>query len=355
MINLIGINLNYQQQEFDFILDKEGHSKHQYIEDVLSGINKDAFYKPLTAGYAPKIRLMSEDSFYNLRVEVCPAKLIYGNNLYEVETKDFNLFIQKLTEALEFAGIKADPLLLCTAHCYKVDYAKLFITEHLPSTVMDIMQRIPCKGHRRKSITTYLDDGKAIYGNLKNRKLKIYDKVAELLQDKSLSQDFKDKVAAFNGSIFRIEYSITRAKEIRRELIGLGLKADVSLDYLFNVDKAKLVLQKNIGDILSRMITVDMDNYVANLSKVLKDKKIKRADTLSSYLCAPLFIEKYGLDIYKRILTEILGKDSASHNIGKIQELNIPKSKVQEEIVKSISNALNDMTPITEKDIDINS
>ena len=62
--------------------------------------------------YMPDIRTNFINGYMDIKLEFCPAKLLYGHNLSEVGEQDFKAVLDKTISALQYAGIFVKPEVL---------------------------------------------------------------------------------------------------------------------------------------------------------------------------------------------------------------------------------------------------
>ena len=233
--------------------------------------------------YFPYLELLPDEK---LKVEFCPARVLYSNNLYETSPNDLFKVMTDLTAYLKKAFIRTCPAILLYAHVYRIDYAKVCYLPFDGHILLPYLQEIHQGGHYKQAFTFYAEDGHMAASALKLRKVSIYNKTAELLQDKRNTTDLKDILNSLPGTFYRLECSLKTAKEIGRELN----RCDIDLQ---TCCLAALSTQTVIYAVLNRNLTQIMRHwYVPDRTKAL--------DRVQIWLC------KYKYENVRSLLTDML-------------------------------------------------
>ena len=110
MIDTVGLLLE---------LDEECRlSTHVFVDDIVQNWK----YLRNQKAYFPYIELLPDEK---IKVEFCPAKLLYGQNLYEIHAEDMASVLVNLAAYLNKAFVYTCPAILFYAHVYRIDYAKV--------------------------------------------------------------------------------------------------------------------------------------------------------------------------------------------------------------------------------------
>ena len=194
--------------------------------------------------YFPYIELLPDKK---LQVKFCPAKVLYGNNLYEITSGDVITVLVYLIKYLRKAHIITCPVNLFYAHVFLIDYAKECYIPYDSQTLSSCLQDIHKGGHYKQAFTFYQDDGHMAASSLKLRKVAFYNKTAEILQDRCAPNDLKNTLKNLPGTFYRFECSLKTAQEIRRELAACGVSIkSCCLAELVAPSIIAAVLQKNL-------------------------------------------------------------------------------------------------------------
>lgn len=224
-------------------------------------------YFPRLTGYS---RRFGQDA--NVRIEFSAPKLIYLNNLDELEDKDFPQVIATLQERLKDMGVLASKSLLENASVSSVHFSRNLRIED-GYTVNYIISELN-KSDLRKSFdftrTRYINDGQSLYAHCNSHQMIIYDKVADLGKDKKRSID-KDQTF-YQKSLFaeltdknyseelreilRIEIRLNYKQKMNKVLKDIGYELNPKFKDVFNSEMShkilndywnKLIKERNLG------------------------------------------------------------------------------------------------------------
>jgi hypothetical protein len=143
-------------------------------------------YFPRLTGYTRKF---GQDE--NVRIEFSVPKLLFLNNLEELEDKDFRLVIETLQARLKTMGVLALAPLLENAVVSSIHFSKNiqlkdgYTVNHLISEMNKVNLRKSFDFARSR----YINDGQSLYAHTKCHQLVIYDKIADLGKDKGRAID----------------------------------------------------------------------------------------------------------------------------------------------------------------------
>src|SRR3990167_6138150 len=162
----------------------------QYEKFVKNPSKKDldsGLYFPRLTGY--KRKGFAQDA--NVRIEFSVPKLLFLNNLDELENKDFPKVIDTLQDRLKTMGIIVSKIVLQNASVSSVHFGKNikledgYTTNHLISEMNKLNLRKSFDFARSR----YINDGQSLYAHTTSHQLVIYDKVADLGKDKKRAID----------------------------------------------------------------------------------------------------------------------------------------------------------------------
>ncbi len=233
--------------------------------------------------YFPYLDLLPDGK---LKIEFCPAKVLFGHNLYEIAPCDMSQILLRLNILLRKAHVLTCPAILLYAHVYRIDYAKVCYVPFDSQVLLPYLQDIHQGGRYKEAFTFYPHDGHMTASTLKLRKTGFYNKSSEILQNWRNTDDIKDIVNNLPGTFYRFECSLKTAKEIGRELV----RCDIDLQPCC---LAALSTQAVIYAVLNRNLTQIMQHwYVPNRTQAL--------DKVRIWLC------KYKYENVRSLLTDML-------------------------------------------------
>ena len=221
-------------------------------------------YFPRLTGYK---RQFSQEA--NVRIEFSVPKLVYLNNLDELEDKDFPLVIDTLQDRLKTMGVVVIKAILQNASVSSVHFSKNILLQD-GYTVTHLISEMN-KVNLRKSFdfakTRFMNDGQSLYAHTTSHQFVIYDKVADLKKDKKRAID-KDQTlyqrslfAEFNKEnelqeIIRFEVRLSQKQKMNKVLEDLGYQKNPTFKDVFSTEMSrkvvtdywkKLIKERNLG------------------------------------------------------------------------------------------------------------
>lgn len=247
-------------------------------------------YFPRLTGYK---RRFSQDA--NVRIEFSVPKLLYLNNLDEVEDKDFPKVIRILKDRLMTMGIVVTESVLQNASVSSAHFSKNLLLQD-GYTVTHLISEMN-KVNLRKSFdfakTRFVNDGQSLYAHATSHQLVIYDKMADLAKDKKRAIDKEPTLYQANlftqlkkenelQEVIRFEVRLSQKQKLNKVLENLGYGKNPSFKQIFNTEMSKkiitdywkrLIKERNLG-IFSIAISVkDILRTLFLANKKLKPKQ----------------------------------------------------------------------------------
>jgi len=350
MINTTGLLLDPYKEEYT---RPKNISTQEWLDNI-------GYQNRNMKGYHPHVEVKSDGT---VKIVCCPAKLLYGNNLYEVGKKDLPLFLTKLTAMLKKYKIYTCPAMLVYSHVFRVDYAKVVHINRTGEEVFKCLNDSVSKGQQKRKVTFYPEGGEMVADSLKYRKFCFYNKTKEVLQDKDFPTKLKDKVRKVKGTFWRMEMSMKKAEEIRREFKRIDIEPECTLMYLFDEQKAKDILQARFTrfqTVWGQAKTTSLSHPVEwlNLAKSPLDTTNATIGSIQRWLrhsgrelnrkqivyeMAGVLITKIlGMDVAKRIIAEVTNKRTANRFIKDMQKIRQP-TRCWTDVRKAFENGLKTM------------
>lgn len=230
------------------------HSKaDQYEKYVKNPSKKDiesGKYFPRLTGY--KRRSFQQDA--NIRIEFSVPKLIFLNNLDELEEKDFPRVIDTLQTQLRTMGIVVSKSVLEASSVSSVHFSRNIRLEdgytsiHLISEMNKVNLRKTFDFARAR----YVNDGQSLYAHATTHQLVIYDKVADLGKEKKRAIDKEQTL--YQRSLFhelkkeemlevlRFEIRLSKKQKMNMVLEDLGYNKNPSFKDIFKEEIARKVV-----------------------------------------------------------------------------------------------------------------
>lgn len=243
------------------------HSRNEqydkYVKNPTKRNKESGLYFPRLTGYTRK------NQSTNIRIEFSAPKLLYLNNLDELENKDFNEIVQTLHERLKMMGLLVSKEVIASASVSSVHFSKNILLEdgytanHLISEINKVNLRKSFDFARSR----YINDGQSLYAHTTAHQLVIYDKIADLAKGKNRAID-KDQTL-YQRSLFddfiktnelleilRFEVRLNHKQKLNKLLEDFGYSKNPTLKDVFDAEMSrrfvshywqKLIKERNLG------------------------------------------------------------------------------------------------------------
>lgn len=245
----------------------------KYVRNPSKAERETGKYFPRLTGYK---RRFSQDS--NIRVEFSAPKLIFLNNLDELEDNDFVKVIDTLQERLKTMGVLVIKSILENASVSSIHFSKNikledgYTTNHLISEMNKVNLRKSFDFARSR----YINDGQSLYAHTTSHQLVIYDKVADLGKDKKRATDkdqtifqqrlFSELAKEEMLEIIRFEVRLNHKQKMNKVLEQLGYQKNPLFRDVFSTEMS----QKVVNDYWKRLIK-ERNLGLFSISLSLKD------------------------------------------------------------------------------------
>lgn len=202
-----------------------------------------------TGKYFPRLtsfkRWFGQDS--NIRIEFSAPKLLYMNNLDELEDKDFPQVIGVLRDRLKTMGIDIEKAVLEDAPVSSVHFSRNIelVGGYTASYLIAEMNKVNLSKNLDFARTRFLNDGQSLYAHNSSHELVIYDKVADLKsankraidRDQPLYQRHLPAVLSTTSDrteIIRFEVRLIKKRKLESVLEGLGYAKGATFKKVFS-------------------------------------------------------------------------------------------------------------------------
>jgi len=201
-----------------------------------------------------------------LKIELSLPKLMFGNNFQELQYKDFQHVLNKLSEALRSMGVIVDENVLTKAPVHAIHYSKNIELKN-GSTPYHYLRKIKAANASMAidtNETNYRNDGHCYKLHCNSYEVVFYDKIKELEQskrsrkravekDNELQLHFLDKLATRrNYEILRMEVRLSKRQKMKQLFAKLGIKADLTFKALFKPAISKKILLHYLDELQSK-------------------------------------------------------------------------------------------------------
>lgn len=225
--------------------------------------------------YLPRLTLVARGSStgltYDLRIEFSVPKLLFLNNVDELEDKDFGMVINTLQERLKELGVWVFRKQLAEAAVSYIHFSKNFpLTDgYTASFVMNELSKLDVTKKLDLNIRHFQNSGHALYFYSKSYSIVFYDKAKDVTvpegramdSDKTMEQLELFKSNLLQGlEILRYEVRITNKQKLKRLLKEVGYQGKLTFKGLFSSKLSQSVLTYYWNLIYDRSL------FVINLS-----------------------------------------------------------------------------------------
>jgi len=222
----------------------------KYVRNPNKAEEETGNYFPRLTGYR---RRFGQDE--NMRIEFSAPKLLYLNNLNELEERDFSAVVETLQKQLRIMGVIVEKTVLENASVSSVHYSKNILLEggYTASYIISEMNKVDLRKSFDFAKTRFVNDGHSLYAHTTAHELVIYDKVADMGKGKKRAVD-KDQTL-FQMSMFpelnkkkemfeviRFEIRLNKKAKMNSVFEELGYKKDPSFKDVFKEEISKKVV-----------------------------------------------------------------------------------------------------------------
>lgn len=352
---------------WDLFAKTEQYEK--YVKNPSKKILNSGLYFPRLTGYKRKDFFQAD----NIRIEFSVPKLLYLNNLDELEEKDFPKVIETLRARLEAMGVTVARQDIQNASVSSVHFSKNIRLEdgYTAGHLISEMSKVDLRKVFDFTRARYINDGQSLYAHTTSHQLIIYDKVADLAKGKKRAID-KDQ-PMFQQSLFtelkkaeemveiiRFEIRLNRKQKLNQLLERLGYKKNPTFKDVFNAEMSKRVVNdywkkiikgKNLG-LFS--LSLSLKDILRRL--FLSDRKIKPKQAIYLVGLYMLGKDENGMRELRSIVSK-RSRDRTWYRIAKdMQEASelITKGKIRDWVVQ-IDKNLEEYLPYKQKNPLVNS
>lgn len=319
-------------------------------------------YFPRLTGYK---RRFSYEA--NVRMEFSVPKLLYLNNLDELQEKDFPAVLDALQDRLKTMGVIVTKSVLQNAPVSSVHFSKNIVLQdgYTVSHLISEMNKVNLRKSFDFAKTRFVNDGQSLYAHTTSHQLVIYDKVADLAKDKKRAIDKDQTLYQRNlfselnkedepQEIIRFEIRLSQKQKMNKVLEDLGYLKNPSFKAVFNTEMSKkvvtdywkkLIKERNLG-LFS--ISVSIKDVLRTL--FLADKKLKPKQAIYLLGLFMLAKDENGMRQLRTIIAK-RSHDRTWYRIAKdMQEASelITKNKLRDWVTQ-IDKALQEYTPYKHK------
>lgn len=205
--------------------------------------------------YKPRLTIIKRGFIFYLKIEFSAPKLLFGNNLNEVETKDFELLLDKLQQRLQKMGVKIFSVLLEQASVISFHPSKNILLSNGYTSIFAIRELSKIDISKKFDLTKirYRNGGEELQIYTNSHSLVFYDKINDLnkpakramdkdqmLQQFSLFEQIKKQEKPLE--VLRIEARLSKKRTLNEVLVKLGYSKNLNFKDIFNKDLCQKIL-----------------------------------------------------------------------------------------------------------------
>lgn len=244
--------LEFSAHRKPWSLQSDTEQYKKYVKNPSKNDLDSGLYFPRLTGYRRKS--FAQDA--NVRIEFSVPKLVFLNNLDELEEADFPKVIDTLQDRLKTMGVIVSKAVLQNASVSSVHFGKNIKLEdgYTATHLISEMNKVNLRKSFDFARARYINDGQSLYAHTTAHQLIIYDKIADLGKDKKRAID-KDQTP-YQRSLFgevqkkemleviRFEVRLSQKQKMNSVLEKLGYAKNPSFRDVFKKEMAQKVVQE---------------------------------------------------------------------------------------------------------------
>lgn len=252
-----------------------------------------------------------------VKIEFSIPKLLYLNNLDELEEKDFKEVIHTLHERLKDMNLLIFEKDLVNADVSAVHYSKNIVltSGYTAKHIISELQKINLNKMNDLTKTRFMNSGESLQGYSISNSFVFYDKISDLKKDekravdrdqnpyqRSLFSSLKDE------EILRFEVRLSQKRKLNTLFKQYGFKTNPTFQEAFSLEKALKVMTEYWNEKIDKnkyVLFTYSENSESLLKKISIARPKSRPQTLLSLLGLVSFVKdnKGGLRELRTILT----------------------------------------------------
>lgn len=141
--------------------------------------------------YKPKLTIHKRFGVFELKIEFSASKLLFDNNLDELDEIDFNKVVEKLQQRLKEMGINIFKEIIekSTVSCFHPSKNILLRQGYTATLAIKELSKTNLSGKFDLTEKTFINGGQALYLYSNSNSFVIYDKIADLNKPKKRAID----------------------------------------------------------------------------------------------------------------------------------------------------------------------
>lgn len=191
----------------------------------------------------------------SVRIEFSAPKLLYHNNLDELEDTNFSKVVETLRDRLKRMGVLVTKSVIETASVSSVHFSRNIELKngYTASYLISEMNKVDLRKSFDFAKTRFMNDGQSLYAHTTSHQMVIYDKMADLKKDTKRAIDKTQtpyqrslSTALHQGNkkpeILRFEIRLAKKQKMNKVLMDLGYEKNPTFKYVFNAEMSQKVV-----------------------------------------------------------------------------------------------------------------
>lgn len=246
-------------------LQSRTRSYSKYVKNPSERDMESGLYFPRLTGIRRKNHKMEWDS--HVKIEFSAPKLLYKNNVDELEDNQFGEVAQCLKDRLFRMGLGVEAKDIRDAEVRAVHYSKNIELKdgYTSQYVIGELNKINLNKRFDLTRARYMNDGQSLYAYTQSHSLVIYDKIADLIRGKKRSIDKEQSVYQMSLftplskrpeplEILRIEARLSQKRKMNSLFKKLGFSENPTFKDVFSTKISQAV----VWDYWETMLSTNM-------------------------------------------------------------------------------------------------
>ncbi len=338
------------------ILKMSGNYLVKCVNNPTASDKKDGTYKPRLTLMK---RMTRNGSEIPLKIEFSVAKMLYGNNVDEVEEKDFEKVIGNLYDAMKEMGVLVlhEDLRNAKVSTFHPSKNIELTGGYTSSFVITELHKVDVSKKMDLNRDSFRNSGHSLQFYTNSHSLVVYDKVQDLKKPSKRAMD-KDQnsiqLSLFDTlskkdkkEVLRIEVRLTKKVKMNAILKNLKFNENPTFKEVFNKDLCKKVLLNYWNELITskNLFLFDIEsNPKKTLDAIFRNKpKIKPKDAL--YLVGLRSLSKDGIRDTRAVIERYATTRTWYRIAEDLKFLDKISRKTYHGWVKQIKDGLDDFLP----------
>lgn len=247
---------------------------------LVKGVNNPTLQEKSDGIYRPRLTIMRRPASLHygqdipLRIEFSAPKLLFGNNIDELEEKDFDSIVATLRYRMKKMGVETTADAIQKAKVSAMHVSKnIRLKEYTSRHVIGEIGKVNVNRKIDIGMTRFKNSGKALYFHTNTSQFVLYDKIADMDRQKGRAADKDQTQKQFeifdqlqtsknDIEILRLEVRLSNPQKLNSILKQLGYKQPPTFEYIFNKELCQKIMRLYWSGIVSKQnyFLFDTDN-----------------------------------------------------------------------------------------------